>query len=84
MATPEVVENPSWYVDIGASHHVSNSQQNLAHKQDCNDMKSLVVANGSKIDISHVGNAKLKLVTNNKVSIFFLLLWLFCEEQANK
>jgi len=62
-----VVEDPSWYANTRASHHVTNNMQNLSHKKGYNDKKSLIVANGSKLGNSHIGNAKLQDLSLNNV-----------------
>ncbi|KAI5657553.1 hypothetical protein M9H77_26346 [Catharanthus roseus] len=59
MATPETIEDPSWYADTRANHHVINNPQNMQHKQDYNGKTSLIVANDSKLGISHIHNTKL-------------------------
>ncbi|KAI9185961.1 hypothetical protein LWI28_012373 [Acer negundo] len=55
IASPEMLEDPSWYADTGASHHVTNDLRNLHQKQDYIGKNSLVAGNGSKLDISHIG-----------------------------
>ncbi|KAJ0011021.1 hypothetical protein Pint_34054 [Pistacia integerrima] len=59
IASPETLEDPSWYADTGASHHVTNDLGNLHQKQDYSGKNFLVVGNGSKLDISHIGNLQL-------------------------
>ena len=50
--------NNSWFLDSGAMHHIIADSSNLASKNDYNGKKKLVVGNGSKLHISHIGNSK--------------------------
>ena len=60
MAAPSSSDpnNNSWFLDSGAKHHIIADSSNLASKDDYNGKKKLVIGNGSKLHISHIGNSK--------------------------
>ncbi|KAL4301702.1 hypothetical protein GQ457_10G017700 [Hibiscus cannabinus] len=44
-----------WYPDSGATHHITNDRANLQADVEYAGMNSLLVGNGDKVKISHVG-----------------------------
>ena len=50
--------NNSWFLDNGATHYITADNSNLASKNDYNDKEKLVIGNGFKLHISHIGNSK--------------------------
>ena len=46
VATLDILNDPAWDTDSGASTHVTNDVGNLDEKQNCNGNESLVVGNG--------------------------------------
>ncbi|PON68977.1 hypothetical protein TorRG33x02_260180, partial [Trema orientale] len=45
MATPEVMADPSWYADCGATNYVTASLENLTATHDYSGMENLMVGN---------------------------------------
>lgn len=45
MAFPETLQEPSWYLDNGASHHVTSDLGKLSLKGMCSTIKNVVVGN---------------------------------------
>ena len=60
MAAPSSGDpnNNSWFLDSGTMHHITADSSNLASKNDYNGKEKLVIGNGSKLHISHIGNSK--------------------------
>ena len=48
-----------WYLDSGATHHVTNDINNLSSYMPYEGTDSLFIGNGSGMEISHVGSAQL-------------------------
>ncbi|KAI9178083.1 hypothetical protein LWI28_022537 [Acer negundo] len=67
VATPETLSDPAWYADSGASSHVTNDVGNLNQKKEYNGKESLVVGNGEKLNINHVGHAYLSALNNKNL-----------------
>ncbi|KAL5544292.1 hypothetical protein UlMin_008076 [Ulmus minor] len=55
VATPDMLNDPAWYADSRASTHVMNDASNLNQKQNYTGKESLVVGNGQRLDIAHIG-----------------------------
>ena len=55
MAAPSSGDpnNNSWFLDSGATHHITVDNSNLASKNDYNGKEKLVIGNGSKLHIIH-------------------------------
>ena len=49
-------EDHNWYVDSGATNHVTANLQNLNLHQDYKGKGKLTIGNGSKLQISHIGD----------------------------
>ena len=60
MAAPSSGDpnNNSWFLDSGATHHITTDSSNLASKNDYKGKEKLVIGNDSKLHISHIGNSK--------------------------
>ena len=56
LATPESVIDPSWYLDSGATNHITSDINNLSIRSNYKGTDKLIVGNGHKLDISHVGD----------------------------
>ncbi|MDV3143314.1 MAG: GAG-pre-integrase domain-containing protein, partial [Sweet potato little leaf phytoplasma] len=56
IAAPEIVNDPKWLADSGATNHVTADAGNLAVKMDYTGKESLIVGNGTKLKISHTGS----------------------------
>ncbi|KAH9705793.1 retrovirus-related pol polyprotein from transposon RE1 [Citrus sinensis] len=59
MATSEGVADQGWYLDSGATHHLTNSVQNLTDGKTYFGTNSLLVGNDQGLQITHIGNACL-------------------------
>jgi hypothetical protein len=49
----------NWYVDTGATDHISNELEQLATKERYISTDQIQVANGSGLSISHVENSSI-------------------------
>lgn len=56
IGTPMIVADDSWYLDSGATNHVTADISNLTTKVDYKGKGKLVVANGFTLSISYVGS----------------------------
>ncbi|KAL5739025.1 hypothetical protein ACOSP7_027949 [Xanthoceras sorbifolium] len=54
-ATPEVVCDPAWYTDSGATNHVTSNLNNLHLPTKYKGNDRLAVGNGQQLQISHTG-----------------------------
>ena len=81
-ANPEVAEDPSWYIDSGATNHITNDLGNLVNPKVYVGNEQLYVGDGNALLINHVGSVKLttntvesllsKLLTDNNVTLEFV------------
>lgn len=62
MAFPESLQDPSWYLDSGASNHVTTELGNLSLKGSHLFVKNIVVADGTKISITAVGSGYIQIL----------------------
>ena len=56
----------NWYVDSGATNHVTSDLQNLSIQQDYKGKGKLTVGNGSQLNISHIGDIFLHSSSSQK------------------
>uniref|UniRef100_A0A803PUR2 Retrovirus-related Pol polyprotein from transposon TNT 1-94-like beta-barrel domain-containing protein n=1 Tax=Cannabis sativa TaxID=3483 RepID=A0A803PUR2_CANSA len=63
-ATPEMGKDDAWYVDSGASNHVSVDTSTMTQKNKYTGKDDLIVGNGSQLTIDHIGNATFKSINN--------------------
>lgn len=56
MASPSNVNNPSWYVDSGATHHVSAKLENPRYLNEYKGKGKLVISNGKGMKICQIGS----------------------------
>ncbi|KAL5834363.1 hypothetical protein ACOSQ4_013860 [Xanthoceras sorbifolium] len=70
-ATPEVVCDPAWYVDGGATNHVISDLNNLHLQAGYKGNNRLAIGNGQQLQISHTGNAFVRSSLPS-LSIFFI------------
>lgn len=59
VATPELVVDPNWYVDSGASNHTTSNLNNMTHLVEYGGNETIKVGNGNVLPISHVGLCNL-------------------------
>lgn len=57
LASATSVNDPKWYMDSGASTHITSNAYNFMSKVYYKGKEKVIVGNGSKLDISHVGSA---------------------------
>ncbi|KAH9744437.1 retrovirus-related pol polyprotein from transposon RE2 [Citrus sinensis] len=62
-SSPEIVEDPSWYIDSGASTHITADSGKLFNMQPYCGTESLLVGNGNALEIKHIGSAVLDTLT---------------------
>ncbi|KAH9726123.1 Disease resistance-like protein DSC1 [Citrus sinensis] len=55
LATSEGVITEGWYIDSGATHHITNNLQNLQIGNEYLGNQLLLVGNGQGLHISHIG-----------------------------
>lgn len=55
-ASPSTVNDPAWYVDSGATNHITADLNNLALRTDYKGKEKFLVGNGQSLHISHVGS----------------------------
>ncbi|CAM8988176.1 unnamed protein product [Rhodiola kirilowii] len=60
--------DPAWYLDTGATDHLTNDPEKLHTKEDYNGKDQVHTADGSGMDIIHVGNTTLN--THSTKSLF--------------
>ena len=59
ISSPEVIEDPSWYIDSGASSHITNDSGKLLDLQPYFGSEELLVGNGNGLKIKHIGSVLL-------------------------
>nr|KYP47922.1 hypothetical protein KK1_030409 [Cajanus cajan] len=57
MAVPETLYDPSWYLDTGATNHVTSDASNLMGKTPYKGEAKLKMANGDSSSIQYIGNS---------------------------
>ncbi|KAK6139489.1 hypothetical protein DH2020_026774 [Rehmannia glutinosa] len=65
--------DPNWYFDSGVTAHVTAEMDNLSLKSAYQGSDKLVVGNGSKLPISHIGLSHLPCVSSSSSSPSLLL-----------
>jgi hypothetical protein len=58
-ATHGYTINPNWYVDIGATDHITSDLEHLTTKEKYTDTDQIQVANGAGLPISHIGHSSI-------------------------
>ena len=58
IASPKDVEDTSWFLDSGATHHVANRGDSLTVKNENSGHGRLMIGDGTKLPIAHVGHIK--------------------------
>lgn len=53
-------QDPNLYVDTGANAHVTNDPGKLLHPRPYNGNDKLMIGDGSKLHISHIGDSSIK------------------------
>ncbi|XP_020972810.1 uncharacterized protein LOC110269359 [Arachis ipaensis] len=47
LATPATIQDPNWYLDSGATHHMTHDEQNLMEKEEYGGNEQVVIGNGT-------------------------------------
>ena len=63
IATLESVVDSTWYIDSGATNHITSNLKNLTLKSRYRGNDKLIVGNGNQPAISHIGNTLVKSLT---------------------
>ncbi|KAF8399498.1 hypothetical protein HHK36_015364 [Tetracentron sinense] len=65
VATPHSVGDDSWFLDSGATHHLTQSSANLINSTPYSGLDQVTVGNGKQLSISAVGS---QILDSNSVS----------------
>jgi len=74
LGTPSIVTDPLWYLDNGASHHITNNLHNFTSKTAYTGNETVKLGNGSGMPISHVGTSSLYSPQSNMCLLLSNLL----------
>ncbi|KAL5820821.1 hypothetical protein ACOSQ3_022703 [Xanthoceras sorbifolium] len=69
VAAPSTVMDPAWYVDSGATNHITYDLGNMSIKSDYKGLDCLTVGNGAQIPIAHVGASVINSHTHPQVPL---------------
>ncbi|KAF7841660.1 Retrovirus-related Pol polyprotein from transposon TNT 1-94 [Senna tora] len=69
IAAPETLYDAAWYPDSGASNHITNDASNLQNQQIYTGQDQVHTANGSVLNISHVGYSKILTSSDKLLSL---------------
>lgn len=70
---PEVVEDPSWHLDHGATSHTTNDLGKLIGSKSYIRSECLLVGNWDRLQIKQVGS--MLLATNTHSNHYFLIMF---------
>lgn len=56
----------AWYLDSGATNHVTSEMQNLSTRNDYKGKEKLIVGNGSTLNISHIDDSFIHIPNHHK------------------
>lgn len=59
VTTQNVIDDQAWYIDSGATNHITSNLNNLAVLENYKDKEKVVVGNGNSIPILNIGSSKL-------------------------
>ena len=59
VASPSTVVDDAWYLDSGASHHLTQTAGNLTNSTPYTGTDRVTVGNGKKLSISNLGSKNL-------------------------
>ncbi|XP_062100499.1 uncharacterized protein LOC133806409 [Humulus lupulus] len=65
IATPEMVETDAWCADSRASNHITAETSNMKQKVEYNGKEKLIVGDGNRLNIAHVGSSLLSTHDNS-------------------
>ncbi|KAI9161450.1 hypothetical protein LWI28_017588 [Acer negundo] len=81
-ASSSSVVDPNWYVDSGATHHITPDFNNLTISSENRGKERLAVGNGHTLSISYIGS--LQFVSNTKSASNLLLTNVLCVPRITK
>ncbi|KAL9432355.1 hypothetical protein AB3S75_027392 [Citrus x aurantiifolia] len=70
---PEHVEDPLWYIDSGATNHITNDLGKLLGSQAYTGTEKLFVGDGNALAITHVGSVVLNTLTSQSLFLNHVL-----------
>ena len=74
LGTPSTIEDPLWYPNSGASHHMTHDSTLFIDNQEYQGSANVKLGNGAGMSISHIGYAScVSPVTNTVLSLQNLL-----------
>jgi len=56
LGAPSTIEDPLWYHDTGATHHITKDSNFFTHKQPYQGNDDLKLGNGQGTHIYHIGS----------------------------
>ncbi|XP_052291664.1 uncharacterized protein LOC127900554 [Citrus sinensis] len=65
----EMIEDPAWYIDSGATNHITNDSGKLLDLKPYVGTDKLLVGNGSALHIKHIGSVLLATTTNKPLCL---------------
>lgn len=68
MANLEGAADDGWYLDSGATYHLTNNMENIQLREEYKGTDQLIIGNGKGISISHIGHAFLSFRASNCTS----------------
>jgi len=66
LGAPSSVDDPLWYPDSGATHHITNNSSVYSDKQSYDGTDLVKMGNEKGLFISHIGSANFRPSTSNK------------------
>ena len=57
VASSHTVDDSSWYMDSGATNHITANLNNLSLQNDYKGKEKIIVGNGNSLSISHTGSS---------------------------
>ena len=72
IASPTTVNDASWFLDSGATHHVAATSDSMTTKSKYSGNGKLALGDGSHLPITHIGN--FHLPTSRSLSLRNILL----------
>ena len=70
---PEMIEDPAWCIDNGATNHITNDSGKLLDLKPYVGTDKLLVGNGSALHIKHIGSVLLATTTNKPLCLNHVL-----------
>ena len=65
VAIADLVSHQSWYTNSGATNHVSTKLSNFSLKSYYHGENKLVIDNGNKLPITHVGHIEIPFLSSH-------------------